>query len=50
MVATLDNPNAAKPAGHVNLESKLASLVLSDSLLKFNAFPTNEEIAKFMRT
>ena len=48
MVATLDNPDVAKPIGHVNLESKLGSLVLNDKLLKFSTFPSKEEIAEVM--
>lgn len=48
MVATLDDPNIAKPVGHVNLESKLESLEINDNLRKFSKFPTKEEVAKLM--
>lgn len=45
MTATLDQPELAVPIGHVNLESKLPGLKIDDELLKFEVFPTKEELS-----
>lgn len=48
MVATLDQPELAQPIGHVNLESKLATLVLNDGLPGYATFPPPEEVQKLL--
>lgn len=48
MVATLDHPELAQPVGHVNLESKLATLELNDGLPGFATFPSQDEVQKLL--
>ena len=45
MAATLDHPEVATPMGHVNVESKLATLEITDDLPQFKTFPSGEQIA-----
>jgi hypothetical protein len=49
VVASLDDESIAKPWAHVNLESKVPWLELSDELPHFQGDPTNDEWAALAR-
>jgi hypothetical protein len=48
MVATFERPELVAPMGHVNVESKLTTLVLNDGLPTYATFPPAEQIQKLL--